>query len=131
MGVIDHISSLLDEIEIKYTQDENVLTMRWRTDHFEDLKIKVVTNADESWVYIVAPFTNFYQVDEGERAKLAVDMLRESWKANGVKFAIDEEDDIIVLAETNDTDINSDEIKILIGHVVNACDTLWKIYPSQ
>ncbi|TFG14132.1 hypothetical protein EU537_04230 [Candidatus Thorarchaeota archaeon] len=131
MGVLDHISGLLDEIDIKYTHDENVLTMRWRTDHFQDLKIKVVANADESWVYIVAPFTNFYQVDEDDRGKLAVDMLRESWKANGVKFAIDEEDDIIVLAETNDTDITAEEIKILIGHVVNACDTLWKIYPSE
>ncbi len=131
MGVIGHISSLLDAIDIQHTQDENVLTMRWRTDHFEDLKVKVVTNADESWVYIVAPFTNFYQVDEDERTELAIDMLRESWKVNGVKFAIDEEDDIIVLAETNDTNITSEEIKILIGHVVNACDTLWRIYPSE
>jgi len=47
-----------------------------------------------------------------------------------VKFAIDEEDDIIVIAETNDTDLTGEEIKTLVSHVVHACDTLWSIYPE-
>lgn len=130
MGVIEHVASLLGQLDIKYTREDNVLIMRWRTDHFEDLKIKIVTNKDESWLYIVAPFTSYYDVDEAKRTKLAYDMLKESWKANGVKYAIDDDDDIIVIAETNDADIKSDEIQTLIGHVVHACDTLWEIYPS-
>ncbi|MFW9814785.1 MAG: hypothetical protein ACFFEW_02590, partial [Candidatus Thorarchaeota archaeon] len=105
LSIIDHITTLLDEVEIKYTREDNVLRMHWKTDHFEDLKIKIVTNKDESWAYIVAPFTNFYEVEESKRMKLAYDMLKESWKANGVKFAIDDDDDIIVIAETNDTDL--------------------------
>jgi hypothetical protein len=120
----------LDEVEIKYTREDNVLRMHWKTDHFEDLKIKIVTNKDESWAYIVAPFTNFYEVEESKRMKLAYDMLKESWKANGVKFAIDDDDDIIVIAETNDTDLTGEEIRTLVGHVVHACDTLWEIYPA-
>lgn len=130
LSIIDHIASLLDQIEIKYEREENVLMMRWKTDHFDDLKIKIAANKDESWAYIVAPFPNFYQVEETKRMKLAYDMLKESWKANGVKFAIDGEDDIIVIAETNDTDLTTDEIKTLVSHVVHACDTLWKIYPG-
>jgi hypothetical protein len=127
---IDHIASLLDNIDIKYERDENVLMMRWKTDHFDDLKIKIAANKDASWTYIVAPFTNFYQVEETKRMKLAYEMLKESWKANGVKFAIDDDDDIIVIAETNDTDLTADEIKTLVSHVVHACDTLWGIYPE-
>jgi len=130
LSIIDHIASLLDEVEIKYTREDSVLRMHWKTDHFEDLKIKIVTNKDESWAYIVAPFTNFYEVEESKRMKLAYDMLKESWKANGVKFAIDDEDDIIVIAETNDTDLTGDEVRTLVGHVVHACDTLWEIYPA-
>jgi hypothetical protein len=130
LSIIKHIMGLLDEVEIKYTLEDNVLRMNWKTDHFEDLKIKIVTNKDESWAYIVAPFTNFYEVEESKRMKLAYDMLKESWKANGVKFAIDEEDDIIVIAETNDTDLTGDEVRTLVGHVVHACDTLWEIYPA-
>lgn len=130
MGIIEHIEGLLSEAEIKFEREEGVLMMRWKTDHFEDLKVKIVTNNDESWVYIVAPFTNFHQVDESKKFSLAVDMLKESWKANGVKFAIDEDDDIIVIAETNDTDLNVEEIRTLVGHVVNACDKLWEIYPA-
>jgi len=130
LTIIDHIASLLDQVDIKYERDENVLMMRWKTDHFEDLKIKIAANKDESWAYIVAPFTNFYQVEEAKRMKLAYEMLKESWKANGVKFAIDDDDDIIVIAETNDTDLTTDEIKTLVSHVVHACDTLWGIYPE-
>ncbi len=130
VGVLDQIATLLDGVEIKYTRENGVILMRWKTDHFEDLKVKIVTNNDESWVYVVAPFTNFYQVIEADRYKLALDMLKESWKANGVKFGLDEDDDIIVIAETNDMDINADEIKMLVGHVVNACDRLWEVYPS-
>ncbi|MHA1246466.1 MAG: hypothetical protein ACTSPE_04010 [Candidatus Thorarchaeota archaeon] len=130
MGVIDHVASLLDKVDIKYTRDENSLLMRWKTDHFDDLKIKIVPSRDESWLYIVAPFTNFFKVNESDRNKLAYDMLRESWKANGVKFAIDDDDDIIVIAETNDTDLTTDEIRTLVGHVVHACDRLWEIYPG-
>ena len=127
---IDHIASLLEQVDIKYERDENVLMMRWKTDHFDDLKIKIAANKDESWTYIVAPFTNFYQVEETKRMKLAYEMLKESWKANGVKFAIDDDDDIIVIAETNDTDLTADEVKTLVSHVVHACDTLWGIYPE-
>ncbi|MFX1483684.1 MAG: hypothetical protein ACFFCP_10930 [Promethearchaeota archaeon] len=130
LSIIDHITTLLEDAKVKYTREDNVLMMRWKTDHFEDLKIKIVTNKDETWAYVVAPFTNFYQVEESKRMKLAYDMLKESWKANGVKFAIDEDDDIIVIAETNDTDLTSDEITMLIGHLVHACDTLWEIYPT-
>jgi len=130
MTIIDHIASLLDEAEIKYEHEDDVLTMRWKTDHFDDLKIKIAVNKDGSWAYIVAPFTNFYEVEETKRMKLAYEMLKESWKANGVKFAIDEDDDIIVIAETNDTDLTCEEIKELVSHVVNACDTLWSIYPE-
>ncbi len=130
LTIVDHIASLLDSIEIKYTREDNILMMRWKTDHFEDLKIKIVTNKDETWAYVVAPFTNFYEVEETKRMKLAYDMLKESWKANGVKFAIDDDDDIIVIAETNDTDLTGDEIRTLVGHVVHACDTLWDIYPA-
>jgi hypothetical protein len=130
VSIIEHIASLLDQVEIKYEREEGALLMRWKTDHFEDLKIKIISNKDESWAYIVAPFTNFYQVEEAKRMKLAYDMLKESWKANGVKYAIDEDDDIIVIAETNDTDLTTEEIRTLVGHVVHACDTLWEIYPG-
>lgn len=130
MTIVDHIASLLDEAEIKYEREDDVLMMRWKTDHFDDLKIKIAASSNESWAYIVAPFTNFYEVEETKRMKLAYEMLKESWKANGVKFAIDEEDDIIVIAETNDTDLTADEIKELVSHVVHACDTLWSIYPE-
>ncbi|NWF94576.1 MAG: hypothetical protein HXY34_00365 [Candidatus Thorarchaeota archaeon] len=130
MGIIDHVSNLLSQADIKYTREGNALTMRWKTDHFEDLKIKVVANRDESWLYIVAPFTNFHQVGEANKMKLAFDMLKESWRANGVKFAIDDDDDIIVIAETNDTDLNVQEVRTLVGHVVHACDRLWEIYPG-
>ena len=130
LKIVDHIASLLDSADIKHTREDNVLMMRWKTDHFEDLKIKIFANDDESWAYIIAPFTNFYEVEEAKRMKLSYDMLKESWKANGVKFAIDGEDDIIVIAETNDTDLTADEIKTLVGHVVHACDKLWEIYPS-
>jgi hypothetical protein len=130
VSIIEHIASLLDQAEIKYEREEGALLMRWKTDHFEDLKIKIISNKDETWAYIVAPFTNFYQVEEAKRMKLAYDMLKESWKANGVKYAIDEDDDIIVIAETNDTDLITEEIRTLVGHVVHACDTLWEIYPG-
>ena len=130
MSNIDHIASLLEQVDIKYEREENVLMMRWKTDHFDDLKIKIAANKDESWTYIVAPFTNFYQVEETKRMKLAYEMLKESWKANGVKFAIDDDDDIIVIAETNDTDLTADEVKTLVSHVVHACDTLYGIYPE-
>jgi hypothetical protein len=130
LSIIDHIASLLDQIDIKYEKEDGALMTRWKTDHFEELKIKILSNKDESWAYIVAPFTNFYQVEEAKRMKLAYDMLKESWRANGVKYAIDEDDDIIVIAETNDTDLTADEIRTLVGHIVHACDTLWEIYPE-
>ncbi len=130
MGIIDHVASLLDQVDIKYTRDDTGLLMRWKTDHFDDLKIKIIANNDESWLYIVAPFSNFFQIDEEKRNKLAYDMLRESWKANGVKFAIDDDDDLIVIAETNDTDLTAPEVRTLVSHVVHACDKLWEIYPG-
>ncbi|RDE15443.1 MAG: hypothetical protein C4K49_06340 [Candidatus Thorarchaeota archaeon] len=130
MAILDTVEGLLKSVGIKYSRDPKVITMRWKTDHFEDLKVKIVTNNDESWVYIVAPFTSVNQVEESVKQKFLYDMLKESWKANGVKYGIDNDDDIIVISETNDTDLTSQEVQQLINHVVHACDTLWEIYPS-
>jgi hypothetical protein len=131
LGTIDHVASLLESLDIKFTREENVLMMRLSTEHIKNLKVKIATNEDGSWVYIIHTFAKYYDTDEGKRAKLAYDMLRASWEANGVKFAIDDDDDIILLAETNDTDLIAEEMKTLIGHLVHACDTLWEIYPRQ
>ena len=35
MSIIDHVASLLDSEDVKYTREDNVLMMRWKTDHFE------------------------------------------------------------------------------------------------
>ena len=128
LSVIKHIASLLDSLEIKYNVEDNGITMFWKTDHHEQLTVRIVTNRDESWVYIVAPLMNFYEVAESKRMKLAYDMLRESWTTNGVKYAINDDDDIIVVAETNDTDLKAEEIQTLVGHVVLACDNMWEIH---
>ncbi len=130
MAILDIVEGLLKSVDIKYSRDPKVITMRWKTDHFEDLKVKIVTNNDESWLYIVAPFTSVNQVEESVKQKFLYDMLKESWKANGVKYGIDNDEDIIVISETNDTDLTSQEVQQLINHVVHACDTLWEIYPS-
>lgn len=130
MAILDTVEGLLKSAGIKYSRDPKVITMRWKTDHFDDLKVKIVTNNDESWLYIVAPFTSVNQVEESVKQKFLYEMLKESWKANGVKYAIDNDEDIIVISETNDTDLTSQEVQQLINHVVHACDTLWEIYPS-
>ena len=130
MAVIDIVEKLLKQAGIKYTRDQNVLTLRWKTDHFDDLKVKITTNNDDSWLYVVAPFTSINEVDEGVKAKFLYDMLKESWKANGVKYVIDKDEDIIVIAESNDTDLTAEEVQTLVNHVVHACDVLWEIYPS-
>jgi hypothetical protein len=131
VNAIDQIASLLDDVKIKYVREDDVLLMHWETEHFKDLKVKIVTNQNQNWVYIIALFTNFYDVAEDKRFDLALRMLRESWNANGVKFAIGQNDDIIVVAETNDTDITASEIDMLVRLVVNACDTLWDMYPAE
>ncbi|MGQ4912384.1 MAG: hypothetical protein ACP6KW_09470 [Candidatus Thorarchaeota archaeon] len=130
LGVINHIASLLDSIGIKYSinEQEKIIRMDWKTDRFDSLRVKIVASDNESWVYIVAILWNFYEVAESSRMKLAYDMLKESWRTNGVKFAINEEDDMIVIAETNDTDLTADEIRTLVGHVVLACDSMWELH---
>ena len=131
LGTIDHVASLLDSLNMKFTREENVLILRFSTEHVKNVKVKIATNEDGSWVYVLHVFENYNNVDESQRVKLAYDMLRASWKANGVKFAIDDDDDIILLVETNDTDLTAEEIETLVGHLVHACDTLWEIYPRQ
>lgn len=131
LGTIDHVASLLESLNMKFTREENVLVMRFSTEHIKNLKVKIATNEDGSWVYILHVFDKYNNVDESNRVKLAYDMLRASWTANGVKFAIDDDDDIILLAETNDTDLTAEEIETLVGHLVLACETLWGIYPGH
>ncbi|MEM2142283.1 MAG: hypothetical protein QXS20_05800 [Candidatus Thorarchaeota archaeon] len=132
MSVLQEIARQLDSVGIKYQYDQqnNFIGMRWQTDHFDDLRVRIVTNRDESWLYIVAPFGNFYKVDSDKQFQFAIDMLKESWRANGVKMALDDDNDIIVIAETNDRELTGEELRQLVGNVVHACDKLWDIYPA-
>lgn len=131
MVVIDTVENLLTEAGIKYTRDENVITMHWKTDHIDDLKVMIKTNLDESWTYVAAPFTNLDKVPQAQKMKFLYDMLKSSWLVNGVKYAVDNDDDIMVIAETNDSSLTVPEVEMLVNNVVHACDTLWEIYPKE
>jgi hypothetical protein len=131
MAVIDTVENLLVEAGIKFTRDENVITMHWKTDHFDDLKVMMKTNLDESWTYVAAPFSSLEKVPQAQRMVFLYDMLKESWRVNGVKYVVDNEDNIMVIAETNDTSLTSQEVQMLVNNVVHACDVLWEIYPRE
>jgi hypothetical protein len=130
MSAIDGIEMLLRELDLHYIRSENALDLRWKTDHFEDLRIRIVTNENASWLYIIARFTSFLDVQEEFRLAFATEMLKASWLYNGIKFALSSEDDVVVLSQTNDTDLTSEELNTLISNVVNGADVLWEIANS-
>ena len=129
MATMDYISGLLDELGIKYTYDDDRILTRWETDNFDDLKVSIFTNRDESWIYFLAPFSNFYEFAGEDRNELAVEMLKASWKVDGVQFVIDDDDDIMVMAESNNLKMSPQEAVTLLRNVVGGCEVLYDIHP--
>jgi hypothetical protein len=129
MTMLDNVEKLLKKADIKYTREEDILITRWKTEHYEDLKVKIAASNDGSWLYVVAPFTNIDQVSEDVREDFLYKMLKESWKANGVKYVLDDDSDIVVISETGNSNLKSEELQMIINHVVHACDILWEIHP--
>ena len=127
MSAIDDIQKILDELELHYTRSEDALDLRWKTEYYEDLRLRIVTNEDASWLYIIARFTSFLDVQESMRLDFALEMLKASWLYNGIKFAISFENDVVVVAQTNDTDMTSEELSTLVNNVVHGADVLWQI----
>ena len=130
MIVIDDVAKRLDDLELHYIRSDKALHLRWQTEHFEDLRIKIVTNEAESWLYIIARFSDFSDIPERLRYDFTVEMLKASWKYNGIKFAISQENDVIVVSQTNDTELTKDELGTLVESVVNGCEVLWQISSS-
>ena len=77
---IDDVAKRLDELGLHYIRSEKALHLRWQTEHFEDLRIKVVTNEAETWLYIIARFSDFLDIPEDFRYDFADEMLNASWK---------------------------------------------------
>ena len=124
---IDDIAKTLDDTGMKYIRSDMALHLRWQTEHFDDLRIKIVTNEAKTWLYIIARFSSFDDFPERLRYDFAVEMLQASWRYNGIKFAISSENDVIVVSQTNDTEITKEELKTLVESVVNGCEVLWHI----
>jgi len=129
MAKLDEIASLLDEIGIVYTKDEKGILMTWATEHFDHLRVLILT-PEEKWLFITALFTNFDNIPEDRQHKLMYDLLVASWKVNGVKFVITSDNNIAVTAETNDMDLTGEELRTLIDNTVNACDILATFTPG-
>lgn len=125
---MDHIADLLRRLDMKFQREDKIIEMRWKTSDFDDLRIRLFPNENESWLYIVSLFQSFTDIPEDKRLKFATDLLKSSWQANGVKFALEERGRIVIVSETNDTDITEDELRILVGHVVYACGILNKLF---
>lgn len=130
MGLMETAMARLDELSIKYEQKDNSALMVWETERFESLKVEIMASPNDVWLYIVARFTSFFEIDEAKRCQFAYDMAKQAYERNGVKFGIDHADNIVVLTETNDTDLTADELRQFISSVLNACDKLWEIYPQ-
>ncbi len=132
MALIDTVISLLDEAEIKYDNPtEHSVDMVWSTDHFENLKVRIITSKNDTWVYIVAWFTPISDIPKDELENFYYLLLKENWERNGVKFAIDGDDNLVISAEIADMDLEADELKRYILTVLNASDKLYEIYPRQ
>jgi len=132
VALIDTVADLLDEADIKYeNKTERSLDMVWSTDHFESLKVRIITSENETWVYIVAWFTPISDISPEDRETFYYQMLKENWERNGVKFAIDGDDNLVISAEIADMDLEPDEIKRYILTVLNASDRLYEIYPRS
>ncbi|MGV9169878.1 MAG: hypothetical protein ACOC38_08075 [Promethearchaeia archaeon] len=129
MAALDHITGLLDQMDIKYTQKNERILTRWETDSYDDLKVSIFTNRDESWLYFLAPFSNFRDLSTEQQNQLAVEMLKASWQVDGVQFAIDDDEDIMVMAETNNMDLSPEQAATLLKHVVGGCNLLHEIHP--
>ena len=130
MSAIDDIQKILDELGLHYTRSEDALDLRWKTECYEDLRLRIVTNEDASWLYIIARFTSFLDVQESMRLDFALEMLKASWLYNGIKFAISSENDVVVVSQTNDTELTSEELNTLVNNVVHGADVLWQIANS-
>jgi hypothetical protein len=130
MAKLDEIASLLDEIGIVYSKEDSGILMVWDTEQFDDLRVLILTDPDESWLFITALFTKFDNIPEDKQHKLMYDLLVASWKVNGVKFVITSDNNIAVTAETNDMDLTGDELRTLIDNTVNACDILATFTPG-
>ncbi len=130
MSTIQNIEKLLQELKLHYIVADNALDLRWKTEHFEDLRIRIVTNEKVSWLYIIARFTSFLEVEPSLQLEFAIEMLKASWLYNGIKFAISPDNDVVVFSQTNDTDLTSEELSTLINNVVHGADVLWEIANS-
>ncbi len=130
MGLLETARKNLDELDIKYDYSDDEITMIWETDHFDNLMIKIMASPNDIWLYIIAQFTSFFDIDESKRLQFLYDMHKKNFERNGVKFGLDPNDNIVVLTETNDTDLTADELRQFISSVLNACDILYEIYPG-
>jgi hypothetical protein len=130
MAKLDEIASLLDEIGIVYSKESNGILMVWDTEQFDELRVLILTDPDEKWLFITALFTNFDNIPEDRQHKLMYDLLVASWKVNGVKFVITSDNNIAVTAETNDMDLTGEELRTLIDNTVGACDILATFTPG-
>lgn len=130
MEKLDGIATLLDEIGIVYSKEENGILMVWDTEQFDELRVLILTDPDEKWLFITALFTNFDNIPEDRQHKLMYDLLVASWKVNGVKFVITSDNNIAVTAETNDMDLTGEELRTLIDNTVGACDILATFTPG-
>lgn len=131
MGLLDTARARLDELGINYETRGDIISMTWETDHFDNLVVNIMVSPNDVWLYIIAQFTSFFEIaDESKRLQFAYEMHKKNFERNGVKFGIDPNDNIVVLTETNDTDLTADELRQFISSVLNACDILYELYPS-
>ncbi|MFW9954532.1 MAG: hypothetical protein ACFFD3_08260 [Candidatus Thorarchaeota archaeon] len=127
MSKTGKIAALLDNLNIKYSQTEKSIHLRWKTNHFDNLRIKIAPSETDEWIHIVALFSSFNDIEKSLRYQFAKKMLQASWKYNGIKFALSDQDDVIVAAQTNDVDLTEGELQTLIDNVVHGCEILWDI----
>ena len=129
MGLLETARKNLDELGVKYNYSDDKIVLIGETDHFDNLKIKIMASQRDIWLYIIVVFTSLFKIDESKRLKFLYDMHKKNFEHNGVKFGLDTNDRIVVLTETNDTNLTANELRQLSNSILSACDILYEIYP--
>lgn len=111
-SILDTCERLLKEQNIGYKRDGIVLGFMAKNNEGIEIPIYVTTSENRLWLFLYTVVGTIKDIEEKNQPAVMFGMMRLNRVLTGAKVAVTEQDEIIVIADTNDEDLVFSEFQL-------------------
>lgn len=119
-SLLDRLKQLLNENDVEYEEEDLGIAFSANDPEGYEITVRAQMNDDGTWLYLFVFVGNLSEVEHHNKERVYQGLLKMNLEISGAKVAMDNDEDFVIIGESNDLDLSFNEFYAIVENVVEA-----------